>query len=77
MSNVLEELELTLKEMNAEQAGALERELEEVLVRAKARCQVRSGKRRPPDYFERTCGSFRDEPLERPEQLPFETREPW
>ena len=77
MSNVLEELELTLKEMNAEQAGALERELEEVLVRAKARCQVRSGKRRPPDYFERTAGALKGQEFERPEQLPYETREPF
>lgn len=77
MSNVLEELELTLKEMNAEQAGALERELEEVLVRAKTRCHVRSGKRRPPDYFERIAGALKGEEFERPEQLPFETREPF
>lgn len=77
MSNVLEELELTLKELNAEQAGALERELEEVLARTKARCQVRSGKRRPADYFERTAGALKGQEFERPEQLPYETREPF
>ena len=77
MSHVLEELELTLKEMKPEQANDLERELEEVLVRAKARCHVRSGKRRPPDYFERIAGALRGEEFERPEQLPFETREPF
>ena len=77
MSHVLEELELTLKEMKPEQANDLERELEEVLVRAKARCHVRSGKRRPPDYFERIAGALRGEEFERPEQLHFETREPF
>jgi hypothetical protein len=77
MSRVLEELELTLKELDTEQAGELHRELEEVLVRAKARCQVRSNKRRPPDYFERVAGVLKGEEFERPEQLPFEIREPF
>ena len=31
----------------------------------------------PPGYFEKTAGSFADEPLERPPQLPFERREEW
>lgn len=29
----------------------------------------------PPDFFEKTFGSFRDEPLERPEQGEYEQRE--
>jgi hypothetical protein len=31
----------------------------------------------PAGYFEATAGSFQDEPLERPPDLPFETRETW
>ena len=29
----------------------------------------------PPGFFEKTFGSFRDEPLERPEQGEYEQRE--
>jgi len=31
----------------------------------------------PDQYFERTSGVFADEPLDRPPQLPFESREDW
>jgi hypothetical protein len=31
----------------------------------------------PKGYFEQTAGSFANEPLERPPQLPFEKREDW
>ena len=30
----------------------------------------------PPGYFEQTYGSLADTPIERPEQLPYEEREP-
>ena len=30
----------------------------------------------PPGFFDRTFGSFRDDPIETPEQLPLEAREP-
>ena len=30
----------------------------------------------PPGFFERVAGSWEGDPLERPEQLPFEDREP-
>ena len=31
----------------------------------------------PERYFEMTAGALKDEPLERPPQLPFEKREEW
>ena len=31
----------------------------------------------PSGYFEETTGSFADEPLDRPQQLPYEKREEW
>ena len=31
----------------------------------------------PAGYFETTAGCFADEPLERPSDLPWESREPW
>jgi hypothetical protein len=31
----------------------------------------------PADYFQKTAGSFANEPLERPPQLSFEKREDW
>jgi len=30
----------------------------------------------PPGFFEQVAGSWEGEPLERPEQLPFEERDP-
>ncbi len=30
----------------------------------------------PPGFFDRTFGCFRDDPIERPEELPLEAREP-
>lgn len=31
----------------------------------------------PDGYFQKTAGAFSGEPLERPPQLPFESREEW
>jgi len=61
MSKVLDDLELMLKALDAEQPNELKRELEAVLMRAKAHGHVRSGKRRPSDYFGRIAGVLKGE----------------
>lgn len=38
---------------------------------------VPSPGRWPERYFEMTAGALKDEPMERPPQLPFEKREEW
>lgn len=77
MLAVAEELDRTLKSADPATAERLESQVWELIENvAKPSTAVR-GKGWPPRYFERTCGAFRDEPLERPEQLPFEKREEW
>ena len=66
-----------LMEGAAETAERLESQVRELIETVTKTATPTKGKGRPPGYFERTYGSFRDEPLERPEQLPFEKREEW
>ena len=77
MLAVVEELDRVLKSADAKTAERLETQVRELIESMSKPSAVVRGKGRPPGYFERTFGSFRDEPLERPEQLPFEKREPW
>ena len=75
MLTVAEELDRTLKSADPATAVRLENEVWELIETVAKPSGVVRGKGWPPGYFERNAGSFRDEPLERPEQLPFEKRE--
>ena len=77
MLAVVEELDRVLKSADAKTAERLETRVRELIESMTKPSVIVRGKGRPPGYFERTYGAFRDEPLERPEQLPFEKREPW
>lgn len=77
MLAVVEELDRVLKSADAKTAERLEAQVRELIETVTKTAAPTKGKGRPPGYFERTYGSFRDEPLERPEQLPFEKREAW
>ena len=77
MSGVVEELDRILKSSDPATAERLESQVWELIENVAKPSAIVRGKGRPPGYFERTFGSFRDEPLERPEQLPFEKREEW
>ena len=77
MLAVVEELDRVLKLADAKTAERLEAQVRELIESITQPSAIVRGKGRPPGYFERTYGSFRDEPLERPEQLPFEKREEW
>lgn len=77
MLAVTEELDRALKSADAETAERLESGVRRLIQSITKPSAIVKGKGRPPGYFERTYGSFRDEPLQRPEQLPFEKREEW
>ena len=77
MLAVAEELDRVLKSTDAETAERLESQVRELIETVTKPSSASRGKGWPPGYFERTFGSFRDEPLERPAQLPYEQREEW
>jgi hypothetical protein len=77
MLAVVEELDRVLKSADAQTAERLETQVRELIESITKPAGTVRGKGRPPGYFEKTYGSFRDEPLERPEQLPIEKREEW
>ena len=77
MLSVVEELDRVLKSSDPATAERLESKVRELLENIARPAATVRGKGRPPGYFDRTFGAFRDEPFERPEQLPFEKREEW
>lgn len=81
MSTVALELDQTLRQLDTDTAALLERAVRDALALA-ARRTVRHADTvdrlgYPAGYFETTAGSFANEPLEPPPDLPMTTREPW
>jgi hypothetical protein len=80
MSSLTSELDRVLKEVDSETAVLLQRAVRDALALAERRARNAEAKDAlgyPTGYFGATAGSFVDEPLERPAELPIETREPW
>jgi len=89
MHAVAKQLDETLNRLDAAAAAELERAVREVLEARAANAAPASGSDDPwagverdamgyPEgYFERTAGSFANEPLERPPQPPLEERADW
>jgi hypothetical protein len=79
--NVLgRELDRVLDRLDGETAVLLERTVRDALALAERRVAIVEAPDPlgyPPGYFEATAGSFADEPLEAPEELPLEVRETW
>lgn len=74
------ELAKVLERLDGETATLLERTVRDALALAEHRAAVAEATDPlgyPAGYFEATAGSFADEPLEDPEDLPWEVREPW
>jgi hypothetical protein len=75
-----QDLDRALGQLDSETAVLLERTVRDALALAERR--VADGKPvdvlgYPAGYFEATAGSFANEPLEAPSELPMETREAW
>lgn len=77
MSTIAQELDARLRELDPESARDLENRVREALKAVPLRGGETDAMGYPVGYFEATAGSFKDEPLERPEQLPLEKREDW
>ena len=80
MSTVPMELDQTLRDLDTDTASLLERAVRDALALAQRRRQAApllDDLGYPAGYFEATAGSFADEPLEPPPDLPSTTREPW
>lgn len=79
MSTVALELDQTLRELDGDTANLLERAVRDALALAQRRQQTAplDALGYPLGYFEATAGSFADEPLDPPSDLPLTTREPW
>jgi hypothetical protein len=74
------DLDRVLGQIDSETAVLLERTVRNALALAERRvadvatCDALGY---PAGYFEATAGSFANEPLEAPEELPMQTREAW
>ncbi len=77
MSSVVDDLDAALKRADAKVARRLERIVREALALADIPPVKTDANGWPEGYFERTAGCLAGEEFERPEQLPFEKREPW
>ncbi len=80
MSTVALELDQTLRELDTDTACLLERAVRDELALDQRRhlaAPLLDDLGYPVGYFEATAGSFADEPLEPPPDLPSTTREPW
>ena len=74
------DLDRVLGHLDSETAVLLERAVRDALALAERRAAdggAAHGRGYPAGYFEATAGSFANEPLEAPEQLPMQTREAW
>jgi hypothetical protein len=80
MSSLTSELDRVLRKVDSETAVLLQRAVRDALALAERRAkdtEARDAFGYPAGYFEATAGSFVNEPLERPVELPIETRELW
>lgn len=80
MHEVSQQLDQMLDRLDAETAKLLEQAVRDAVALAVQRTNGRiphDNLGYPVGYFEATAGSFADEPLERPQSLPLEAREPW
>jgi hypothetical protein len=80
MNALAYELGRAFERLDSETAVLLERAVRDALALAERRATLASATDSmgyPVDYFETTAGSFADEPLEPPDELPLETRESW
>ena len=80
MSPLASELDSVLGRLDSETATLLERTVRDALAlaeRRRASSQAVDEMGYPVGYFEATAGSFANEPLEAPAELPIQTREPW
>jgi hypothetical protein len=74
------DLDMVLSQLDSETALLLERTVRDALALAKRRAadgRAIDALGYPAGYFEATAGSFADEPLEAPNELPMQTREAW
>jgi hypothetical protein len=74
------DLERTLDRLDSQTAVLLEKAVRDALALAERRstlAPVTDSLGYPLGYFETTAGSFADEPLEAPGELPLETHESW
>lgn len=80
MNALAYELGRAFERLDSETAVLLERAVRDALALAERRATLASATDSlgyPVGYFETTAGSFADEPLELPDELPLETRESW
>ena len=74
------DLNRVLSQLDSETAVLLERTVRDALALAERRVADSGAVDAigyPAGYFEATAGSFANEPLEAPEELPMQTREAW
>ncbi len=74
------DLDRALSQLDSETAVLLERTVRDALALAGRRAadgRASDALGYPAGYFEATAGSFANEPLEAPEELPMQTREAW
>ena len=80
MNTLARELDSVLGRLDGETAVLLERAVRDALALAERRAAIAESTDvlgYPAGYFEATAGSFADEPLDAPDELPLEAREPW
>jgi hypothetical protein len=80
MSSLAYDLDRILSQLDSETAVLLERTVRDALALAERRAAYATATDAlgyPVGYFEVTAGSFANEPLEAPAELPIETRESW
>ena len=80
MNALAYDLDRTLDRLDCRTAVLLEKAVRDALALAEHRSaftEVTDALGYPMGYFEATAGSFADEPLEAPVELPLESREPW
>jgi hypothetical protein len=74
------DLDRVLGHLDSETAELLERTVRDALALAERSAPdggATGALGYPPGYFEATSGSFANEPLEAPQEIPMETREEW
>jgi hypothetical protein len=80
MSSLAFDLDRVLSQLDSETAALLERAVRDALALAEHRSAPAlavDALGYPPGYFEATAGSFVNEALEAPAELPLEARESW
>ena len=80
MHSVSEELDQALNRLDPQTASLLEQTVRDAVALASKRVSGREDTDAlgyPLGYFEATAGCFEGEPLQRPPDLPLETRETW